>query len=56
MFRRIGQGKENRQIADDLHLSLKTVQTHCAHIKEKLGFENATVLMREAVRWVEAGG
>jgi DNA-binding NarL/FixJ family response regulator len=56
VFRRIGQGKENRQIADDLHLSLKTVQTHCAHIKEKLGFENATVLMREAVRWVEAGG
>ena len=29
------------------------VQTHCANIKEKLGFENATMLMREAVRWVE---
>lgn len=54
VFRLIGQGQENRRIAEDLHLSLKTVQTHCAHIKEKLGFENATVLMREAVRWVES--
>jgi len=53
VFRRIGQGQENRRIAEQLHLSLKTVQTHCAHIKEKLGLENGTVLMREAVRWVE---
>jgi DNA-binding NarL/FixJ family response regulator len=54
VFRLIGQGQENRRIAELLHLSLKTVQTHCAHIKEKLGLENATVLMREAVRWVES--
>ena len=54
VFRRIGQGQENRRIAEDLCLSLKTVQTHCANIKGKLGFENATVLMREAVRWVES--
>jgi DNA-binding NarL/FixJ family response regulator len=53
VFRRIGHGQENRSISEDLHLSLKTVQTHCAHIKEKLGLENATALMREAVRWVE---
>jgi len=53
VFRRIGLGHENRRIADDLRLSMKTVQTHCAHIKEKLGFANATVLMREAVKWVE---
>jgi len=54
IFRRIGQGQENRSIAEALHLSLKTVQTHCAHIKEKLGLENATILMREAVRWTES--
>ena len=54
VFRRIGQGQENRRIAEDLHLSLKTVQTHCAHIKEKLGLQNATALMLEAVRWVES--
>src|ERR1700678_2276539 len=54
VFRRIGLGQENRRIAEDLHLSLKTVQTHCANIKAKLGFDNATVLMREAVRWMES--
>jgi DNA-binding NarL/FixJ family response regulator len=53
VFRRIGLGQENRRIAEELHLSLKTVQTHCAHIKDKLGLENATVLLREAVRWAE---
>lgn len=56
VFRRIGHGEETRRIAEQLHLSMKTVQTHCAHIKEKLGFPNATVLMREAVRWVEGQG
>ena len=54
IYRRIGRGQENRRIAEDLGLSLKTVQTHCANIKAKLGFENATQLMREAVRWVES--
>ena len=54
VFRRIGQGQMNRIIAEELHLSLKTVQTHCAHIKEKLGFRNATELIREAMRWVDS--
>jgi len=54
IFRRIGLGQENRQIAEALHLSLKTVQTHCAHIKDKLGLPSATLLMREAVRWVDS--
>jgi len=53
VFRRIGLGQANRQIAETLHLSLKTVQTHCAHIKEKLGLASGTLLMREAVRWME---
>lgn len=53
IFRRIGLGHETRRIADDLRISLKTVQTHCMHIKDKLGLESATQLMREAVRWVE---
>lgn len=54
VFRLIGQGHENRRIAQELHISLKTVQAHCEHIKEKLGLDNATVLIREAVRWVES--
>jgi DNA-binding NarL/FixJ family response regulator len=56
IFRRIGLGQENRAIAETLGLSLKTVQTHCAHIKDKLGLPTATLLMREAVRWVENTG
>jgi DNA-binding NarL/FixJ family response regulator len=54
VFTRIGRGQENRRIAEELRVSLKTVQTHCAHIKEKLGLDNATALMLAAVRWVEA--
>ena len=54
IFRLIGLGRENRRIAEELHVSLKTVQAHCANIKDKLGFENATILMREAVKWVES--
>jgi DNA-binding NarL/FixJ family response regulator len=53
VFRLIGQGWENRRIAEELHLSMKTVQVYCARIKEKLHLENATELLREAVRWVE---
>lgn len=53
IFRLIGQGHETRRVAEELHLSLKTVHTHCAHIKEKLGCRNATALMLQAVRWVE---
>jgi DNA-binding NarL/FixJ family response regulator len=54
VFQRIGRGQETRLIAQELHLSLKTVQTHCAHIKEKLGLENATALMHAAVQWTES--
>lgn len=53
IFQRMGNGQRTRSIADELHISLKTVQTHCMHIKEKLGIADATMLMREAVRWVE---
>ncbi|HEY1764899.1 MAG TPA: response regulator transcription factor [Opitutaceae bacterium] len=53
IFRKMGNGQRTRTIADELHISLKTVQTHCMHIKEKLGITDATMLMREAVRWVE---
>ncbi len=53
VFRSIGQGRGTRQIAEDLHLSVKTIETYRAHIKEKLGLSNATELVRQAVQWVE---
>ncbi len=53
VFRLIGQGHGTRKIADELHLSVKTIETYRAHIKEKLGLNNATELVRQAVQWVE---
>jgi len=54
VFTMIGQGIETRQIAESLHISIKTVQVYCARIKEKLNLTNATELIREAIRWYEA--
>jgi DNA-binding NarL/FixJ family response regulator len=56
VFRLIGLGHETKLIAQELHISMKTVQAHSASIKEKLGLANATELIREAVRWVETAG
>ena len=40
VFRLLGSGHSTRQIAEELHLSVKTVETYRAHIKEKLNLEN----------------
>ena len=50
----IGKGREVRQIANLLHLSPKTVETHRAHIKEKLQLKNAREVARFAVQWTDA--
>jgi DNA-binding CsgD family transcriptional regulator len=50
----IGQGKGTRQIAEALHLSVKTVEVHRLHIKEKLELTDSPSLVRYAVRWVES--
>jgi DNA-binding NarL/FixJ family response regulator len=48
----IGKGHDVREIATSLHLSPKTVETHRAHIKEKLRLRNARQVARFAVQWV----
>jgi DNA-binding NarL/FixJ family response regulator len=53
VFRRLGEGQANRLIAEELHLSIKTVQAYCARIKDKLGLANASELTREAIRWTD---
>ena len=53
VFELLGQGRTTRQIAETLHVSLKTVQAYCARVKEKLNLSSATELLREAVRWHE---
>jgi DNA-binding NarL/FixJ family response regulator len=54
VFRRMGEGHSTRRVADDLRISLKTVQTYHARIREKLGLADANELMRAAVRWHES--
>ncbi len=55
VFQLLGRGQSTRQIADSLHLSLKTVQAFCARIKEKLNIDNATELLRAAMQWHDRG-
>jgi DNA-binding NarL/FixJ family response regulator len=52
----IGKGTEVRQIAKLLHLSPKTVETHRAHIKDKLDLKNAREVARFALQWLSARG
>ncbi len=49
----LGLGFGTRQIAEKLHRSIKTIETHRASLKEKLGLESATEPVRFAVRRLE---
>jgi DNA-binding NarL/FixJ family response regulator len=51
VFRMIGQGRTTRQIAEELHVSIKTVESHRAHLKEKLGVSSGAELVRCACVW-----
>jgi DNA-binding NarL/FixJ family response regulator len=51
VFRLIGEGHGTRQIAEELHLSIKTVESYQAHIKEKLSLRSARELMQHAIQW-----
>ena len=53
VFQLLGQGKSTSQIAEQLRISLKTVQAHCVRAKEKLGLTTAAELLREAILWEE---
>ena len=50
----IGQGRATRHIAEQLHVSVRTVDAHRAHIKEKLQVPDGPALVRYAVRWMES--
>ncbi len=51
IFELLGQGLGTRQIAESLCVSIKTVQSYCARIKDKLLLKNAAELLHEAIRW-----
>jgi DNA-binding NarL/FixJ family response regulator len=52
VFEMIGRGLTSREIAQQLNLSPKTVETHREHVKEKLELKNAAELTKHAVQWV----
>jgi DNA-binding NarL/FixJ family response regulator len=52
VFRLIGEGHSTRQIAAQLHLSVRTVEAYREYIKAKLGLKNSTELIQHAFHWV----
>lgn len=53
VFEQRGAGRTAKAIAEHLHVSVKTVESYEARIKQKLGLQNAGELLREAVRWFD---
>jgi DNA-binding NarL/FixJ family response regulator len=51
VFQLIGQGLGTRQIAERLHLSIKTIESYRAHIKDKLNLRTAMELVHHAIQW-----
>ena len=51
VFTLIGQGFGTRQVAEQLYLSVKTIETHRAHIKEKLHLKDSSEMRRHAIQW-----
>jgi DNA-binding NarL/FixJ family response regulator len=56
VFRLIGEGRRTCAIAVELGLSVKTVETHRQHIKEKLGLRDGLALQRRAALWAAGDG
>lgn len=53
VFEMIGKGMATGEIARKLHLSVKTIETYRAHIKEKLNLTTAVQLVQHATQWVQ---
>lgn len=56
VFELIGRGLSTREIAERLHISPKTVESHRVRMKTKLSVDSANELLRRAVKWVESAG
>lgn len=52
IFQLIGQGYGTRQIADELSLSIKTVESHREHIRDKMHLASTFELVQSAIHWV----
>lgn len=56
VFQLIGSGKSSREIAELLNVSMRTVDAHRAHMKDKLQLTSGTDLVRHAISWYERQG
>jgi DNA-binding NarL/FixJ family response regulator len=54
VFELIGRGLSTREVSAQLRLSVSTVETYRAHLKEKLHLSNATELAHRAIEWVNS--
>ncbi len=52
VFEQIGTGHSTKQIAEELYLSVKTIERHKENIKQKLNIDNSTQLVQHATQWV----
>jgi DNA-binding NarL/FixJ family response regulator len=55
VFQMLGRGLGTRQIAEDLRLGIKTVESYRARIKEKLQLADGNQLLQHAIQWVQSG-
>jgi DNA-binding NarL/FixJ family response regulator len=46
----VANGKSNKEVADQLFISTKTVDTHKTHILDKLGLKNTAELVKYAIK------
>lgn len=54
VFQLIGSGYGTRQIAEKISISMKTVESHREHIREKLGLKNTFELVQQAIHWIHS--
>ena len=56
VFQMVGRGMGTRQIAEELRLGIKTVESYKARIKEKLRLTDGNELLQHAIQWVQGEG
>jgi DNA-binding NarL/FixJ family response regulator len=56
VLRCVGRGLSTREVADELIISVKTVEAHREHIKDKLGLVSAGELLRYAIEYNRLNG
>ena len=51
IFQLMGRGKSTREIANELNVSVHTIDSHREHIRAKLDLRTGTELIQRAVQW-----